>query len=89
MLLLDRIHGREADTIILGCTHYTMIKNQLRDLYPEKKVISQDEIIPEKLKNYLERHSEIESRLTHERGIEILLSAETPEYAEIKKNFLN
>lgn len=79
----------EIDTIVLGCTHYTMLKDELRNAYPEKQVISQDEIIPKKLKNYLDRHPEIESRLTHERGIEILLSAESPEYDLIKKDFLN
>lgn len=80
--------GGGVDTIVLGCTHYTMLKNQIRSEYPEKVIISQDEIIPEKLKQYLERHPEIESRLDHERGIEILLSAESPEYDLIKKDFL-
>ncbi len=85
--VIDEVGG-EVDTVVLGCTHYTMLKNQIRALYPQKQIISQDEIIPEKLKNYLDRHPEIESRLTHERGIEILLSAESPEYDLIKKDFL-
>ena len=80
--------GGGVDTIVLGCTHYTMLKRELRKFYPEKGIISQDEIIPQKLKNYLERHPEIESRLDRERGIEILLSAESPEYDLIKKDFL-
>lgn len=85
--VIDGVRG-EVSTIVLGCTHYTMLKNQLRAIYNEKIIISQDEIIPEKLKNYLDRHPEIESRLTHEQGIEILLSAESPEYDLIKKDFL-
>lgn len=85
--VVDGVRGN-IDTIVLGCTHYTMLKMQLREAYPEMEIISQDEIIPEKLKNYLARHPEIESRLTHERGIEILLSAESPEYDLIKKDFL-
>jgi glutamate racemase len=85
--VIDEMSG-EVDTIVLGCTHYTMLKDKLRAIYKEKIIISQDEIIPEKLKKYLDRHPEIESRLTHERGIEILLSAESPEYDLIKKDFL-
>ena len=78
----------EIDTVVLGCTHYTMLKDTLREMYPDLRIISQDEIIPDKIKKYLERHSEIETQLTKNKTIEIVLSAESPEYDEIKKDFV-
>ncbi|MFA5967481.1 MAG: glutamate racemase [Patescibacteria group bacterium] len=57
---------REAhiNTLILGCTHYPFIKDLIRQKLPtEVKVLSQDEIIPDKLRDYLERHPEIDQLL--------------------------
>ncbi len=58
----------EIDSVILGCTHYCLLKEELRKYFEPKntKIISQDEIIPEKLSLYLHNHPEIEERL--ERG---------------------
>jgi glutamate racemase len=69
----------DIDTLILGCTHYTTIKEYARRHFAGT-VISQDEIIPEKLKNYLEAHHEIENRLTREGSIEIVLSEKNARY---------
>jgi glutamate racemase len=55
----------EIETIILGCTHYAHYKNLIaQQLGSNVKIISQDEIIPEKTKDYLHRHPEIESLLS-------------------------
>jgi glutamate racemase len=78
----------EIDTLVLGCTHYTLLKEALREAY-NIRVISQDEIIPEKLAEYLERHREIDKRLTQGRGVEIVLSAESVQYEKIKNDFLD
>jgi glutamate racemase len=57
----------ENKVIVLGCTHYTQIKKQLRDYFGESKIIiSQDEIIPEKLRSYLGCHPEIECNLSRD-----------------------
>jgi glutamate racemase len=52
-----------AQGLILGCTHYTLLKDALRTAYPAVTVFSQDEIIPTKLADYLSRHPEIETKL--------------------------
>lgn len=77
----------KVDTVILGCTHYTLLKEKLRIQYPTIQILSQDEIIPEKLKDYLSRHSEIESKLTRTNSLTILLSKESERYNKIKKIF--
>ncbi|HOV84660.1 MAG TPA: glutamate racemase, partial [Paludibacteraceae bacterium] len=55
----------EIDTIILGCTHYPILENKIKSLLPDKiTVVSQGKIVAESLKNYLQRHPEIEMRCT-------------------------
>ncbi len=66
----------EIDTVVLGCTHYTVLKNLLKEGYPKLKIISQDEVIPDKLKTYLHNHPEIESRLTKGKNLEIFLTGD-------------
>lgn len=56
-------HGIE--TLILGCTHYVCLKDMIRS-QTGLDVISQDEIIPLKLEDYLHRHSEIDGDLDRE-----------------------
>ncbi len=79
---------KEPPAIILGCTHYTKIKETLRAAYPKATIFSQDEIIPRRLTDYLERHPEIESRLTRGRTRSIILSLERPDYADTIKELL-
>lgn len=50
--------------IVLGCTHYSILKDEIRRyLGPEIKVIAQDEIMAKKLQDYLLRHPEFEVKL--------------------------
>lgn len=58
---------RDADvqSVILGCTHYVAAKENIaRLLHGKAALISQDDIIPEKLAEYLDRHKEMEERLS-------------------------
>lgn len=53
----------KTDTILLGCTHYPLIKDILQKIIsPEIKIIGQGEIVAESLKQYLQRHPEIETK---------------------------
>lgn len=57
--------NKKLDALVLGCTHYPIFKKEIKKLLPKNiKIISQDEIIPKKLKDYLKRHPEIERLLT-------------------------
>lgn len=51
-----------VQSVILGCTHYCVLKEHVRTL-TGLPVVSQDEVVPDKLADYLARHPEIESRL--------------------------
>jgi glutamate racemase len=50
------------EALLLGCTHYCLIKELVRDRV-RCQVLSQDEIVPEKLASYLARHPEIANSL--------------------------
>lgn len=54
----------KIDAVILGCTHYALIEDKIKNILPIKiKLISQGETIAQKLKKYLARHPEIKNKL--------------------------
>lgn len=74
----------EIDTIILGCTHYSLLKDGLRDSYQSKlNILSQDEIIPRKVTEYLDNHPEISKQLSARHTKEIHLTETREEYGSI------
>lgn len=83
----DRYPGK-GEAVILGCTHYTLLKDSLRKKFPELTFISQDEVIPEKLNDYLTRHPELESKLTRGGGRQIHLTAHRPDYDAVMSQLL-
>lgn len=55
----------QIDTVLLACTHYPLLQQKIQQfLPPQVKVVSQAGIVAHSLKDYLERHPEIETRLT-------------------------
>ncbi len=62
---LVHFKNKKLDALLLGCTHYAIIKKEFKELLPKGvKIISQDDIVPKKTKEYLKRHPEIESLLS-------------------------
>lgn len=52
----------KIDTIILGCTHYPLLIKKIKQFLPEQiTLLSQGEIVAKGLKDYLNRHPEIEN----------------------------
>jgi glutamate racemase len=51
------------DTIILGCTHYPLLLDKIRQFTPESiRIISQGEYVARSLRDYLNRHPEMDAR---------------------------
>ncbi len=51
------------DTIILACTHYPLLIDQIMKFVPEHiKILDQGRLVADKLDDYLKRHQEIEER---------------------------
>jgi glutamate racemase len=66
---LQPLLNKKINALVLGCTHYPIFKSEIRKEIAKvsgKKiiVISQDEIIPKKLKDYFTRHPEVENKLS-------------------------
>jgi len=68
----------EIDTLILGSTHYARLKNEAQQIVGKGiTIISQDSVIPMKLKDYLARHPEIEKSLSKNIRREYFVTKET------------
>ncbi len=68
------------DTLILGCTHYPLLEDQIKKYVPSNiNILKQGHIVSEKLVDYLKRHPEMETRLSREGKVEFCTteSAET------------
>lgn len=55
---------KNVSSLILGCTHYPLLKELFQQTLPTTHIISQDAFMGEKLSDYLNRHPEIECHLT-------------------------
>lgn len=76
------------DTLILGCTHYGLLRDRLEQAFPHLRIISQERLIPQKLQTYLERHPEIETPLIHDSKRDFFLTKITPIYQRfIREHF--
>ena len=55
---------KKIDTLILGCTHYGILEKKIKKIFgKDVQVISGDDTVAKKLKDYLKRHPEIEKTL--------------------------
>jgi len=79
---------KKIDVLVLGCTHYSFYKDEIRKILGNKMtVISQDEIIPKKLKDYFKKHSETREKLSKNKGIKILVTKRTPNIIKLSKKW--
>jgi glutamate racemase len=72
---VDRLLAKdtEIDTLLLGCTHYPLVAEIVRESVPEHvKVVTQGEIVAKSLKKYLENHTELANKCTKNGGVDYL-----------------
>ena len=81
---LDSILSKDAqiDTLILGCTHYPILIEQIRKFVPDSiNIIAQGEIVADKLVEYLQRHPKIAEKCS-EGGTTKYYTTENPKTFE-------
>lgn len=64
---IDQLYAldEDIDGIILACTHYPLLMPKIQHFVkPGTRIISQGEIVAHSLKDYLQRHDEIELKLS-------------------------
>ena len=72
----------EIDTILLACTHYPLLEKAIRKALPENvRLVFQGDIVAAKTVDYLNRHPEIENRLT-KNGKTSFLTTDTAKFFE-------
>ncbi len=71
-----------VEALVLGCTHYSLIASQVRRRFAGPVLVS-DEVVPEKLADYLLRHPEHESKLGRTGSRRYCLTDLTSGYAEM------
>ena len=76
------------DILILGCTHYGLLEKQIKQIVGlEVKVVSEGNIVALKLKDYLLRHPEIETRLVSESKLSFLTTGKVVKFKELASLF--
>ncbi|MDR2910256.1 MAG: glutamate racemase [Bacteroidales bacterium] len=80
---------RNLDTLILGCTHYPLLLNIIQKYVPESiKILEQGEIVAEKLVDYLQRHTELDSKISKNSRVEYQTTEVAQNFEEKASLFL-
>ena len=80
----------QIDAIILGCTHYPLLKNKIKAYLPNNvEIISQGEIVASSLADYLLRHPEMDARCTKNGEIRFLTTENPDKFSASASIFLS
>lgn len=86
--LLDK--DPEIDTIILGCTHYPLLLDKIKQFTPGHiRIIAQGEYVAQSLRDYLNRHPEMNTRCTRGGNCRFLTTESKDKFEESASIFLN
>ncbi len=85
-LYLQPLLKHNIEALILGCTHYPILEQQIKKLVGKNiKVVSQTDFLPGKLSNYLKRHPEISKKLSKHHQRTFLVTKYNREFGEVAK----
>ena len=80
----------EIDAIMLGCTHYPMLLNKIKQYIPKNvAIVSQGEIVAESLADYLQRHPEMDERCTKNATCRYLTTESVEKFSSLASIFLH
>ncbi|MDR2841387.1 MAG: glutamate racemase [Paludibacter sp.] len=78
------------DAIMLGCTHYPLLLPLIEKFVsPKINIISQGKIVAESLNDYLQRHPEIDKRLSRNSTVQFYTSEQDTKFSQSASLFLN
>lgn len=79
----------KIDTLILGCTHYRMLDQQIKHMLGDSvHILSEGRLTAIKLKEYLLRHREIEETLTKKSVRKYFVTDLNMRFEQLAKHFL-
>ena len=80
----------KIDTILLGCTHYPILLEQLQRLLPEHiEVLAQGKIVAESLADYLVRHPEMDAKCSKGGSVRYLTTESARAFSEKASLLMN
>lgn len=79
----------KIDTIVLGCTHYPLLIDKIKQFTPSHiQIIAQGEYVAHSLRNYLDRHTEMDARCTKSNSCRFLTTESPGKFEESASIFL-
>jgi glutamate racemase len=86
---LASIQQADVDTLILGCTHYSILKEKVAALIGNgTRLICSGQVTGAKLVDYLQRHPDMESRLSRGKSRRYLTTDLTPRFQHLASLFM-
>lgn len=80
----------KIDTILLACTHYPILMEQLQRLLPEHiEVLAQGKIVAESLADYLIRHPEMDTQCSKGGSVRYLTTESAKDFSEKASLLMN
>lgn len=80
----------KIDTILLACTHYPILEEQLHRLLPTHiEVLSQGKIVAESLADYLVRHPEMDAKCLKSGSVRYLTTESAKDFSEKASLLMN
>ncbi|PZX17361.1 glutamate racemase [Breznakibacter xylanolyticus] len=88
MQLMQR--DEQIDTLILGCTHYPLLIDKIRQYLPSKvTVLSQGDIVAASLVDYLHRHPDMDAKCLKQGQVQFFTTESTQKFSLAAALFLN
>jgi glutamate racemase len=78
----------KIQTLILACTHFGIIKRELQKIFGKKVlIISQENLLPQKISAYLNKHPEILHRLSQNKSVQLYVTKKSLRYQTLSKKW--
>ncbi len=88
---LERLMARDPliDTIILGCTHYPLLLEKIRQYLPDgMKFVTQGNYVADSLRDYLLRHPEMDAKCTKGSSVNYYTTDTSDKFSQLASLFL-
>lgn len=85
---VEPLNEREVDTLVLGCTHYGILLDHIREAVgPSVDIISECDVMPSRLRAYLTRHPEVERAIARGGGVHFYTTGDVPTFEHLGSIF--
>lgn len=81
---------KHIDALVLGCTHYVLVYDEIRNMLPNSiKIISQEQALPARLESYIARHPELSLSRTARGNVCCMVTQSTPRIRALAREWFS